>query len=180
MKATAEWRPDEVKQYNKVPFTIREVTVYYNEGQPRKVPIGEINVVWNSSEGLLNFISGSASSNGTGSYTVKLTKPDTLKKVDYTYSEKLKPWFKLELSGNPVDSLNYPIKLLQGDHMAFTYQWSIPDNEPAAVEVYKSKIMLQFLTEDGRTVIENIPINYNLNISDRLLKRLVRSGGEFR
>ncbi|XEC94457.1 hypothetical protein AB6A23_24595 [Paenibacillus tarimensis] len=179
MKAYAELRADEVQQHSKEPITINEVTVYYNQGQPKKVPIGEIHVVWNSEEGLVDFISGSSSSSGEGSYVVNLTKQATLEKVDFTFSEKLKPWFELNLSGEPVDSLDYPIELVQGDRLAFTYQWSIPDNEPAALEVYQSKIMLHFLTEDGRTVIEYVPINHNLNLSDHQLKRLVRSGGYF-
>jgi hypothetical protein len=179
MQASAEWKPDEVQQHSNVPITIREVTVYYNKGQPRKIPIGEIKVVWNTGEELLESTSGSSSSNGTGSYAVKITKPVTLEKVDYIYSDKLKPWFKLVLLGQSVNSLNYPIKLSQGDLLAFTYQWSIPDNEPAAYEVYKSKIILYFRMEDGRSVIEYLPINHNIYFSDSQLKQLVRSGGEF-
>ncbi|MGM0884574.1 MAG: hypothetical protein ACQEXQ_26490 [Bacillota bacterium] len=178
MMASAEWIPNESQPQSKEPFTIREVTVYYNEGQPQKVPIGEINVEWPKVSGLLDFRSGGGSSNGSGSYKVNLTKSVTLEKIDYSYSDKLKPWFELELSGQPVDSLSFPMKLSQGKDLEFTYQWSIPEHEPDALQVYKSKIILTFRMADGRIIMENLPINHNLYLSDSQLKKLVRSGGE--
>ena len=50
----------------KVPVTIKEATVYYSEGQPEKVPIGEINVVWDQKESLLEMSSSRGSTDGTG------------------------------------------------------------------------------------------------------------------
>jgi hypothetical protein len=178
MMASAQWIPNESQEQSKEPFTIREVTVFYNDGQAQKVPIGEINVEWHSGGGLMETVTSSASSNGSGSYNVNLTKSVTLEKIDYSYSDRLKPWFELELSGKPVDSMSFPMKLAQGDHLAFTYQWSIPEHEPAAFHVYKSKVILTFRTEDGRIVVEELPIDQNLYISDSQLKQLIRSGGE--
>jgi len=178
MQASAEWRPDLISDDRKKPFTIREITVYYEKGQPRKVPIGEINVVWNNRDGILDFASGSSSSDGSGSYKVYATKAAVLEKIEFTFSDKVKPWFKLELSGKTVESLDFPMKLSQDDSLAFAYQWSIPDNEPEAFTMYKSKIVFHFLLEDGRKIIEDIPINHNLYISDRQLKSFVRSGGD--
>jgi hypothetical protein len=174
MQASAELRPDLINEDRKMPFTIRDITVYYEKGQSRKVPIGEIHVVWNKRESILDFATGSSSSNGSGSYKVYVTKAAVLEKVEYTFSNKVKPWFKLDLSGKPIESLDFPMKLLQDDSLAFAYQWSIPDNEPEAFNMYKSKIILHFLLEDGRKIIEDIPINNNLYISDRQLKSLVR------
>lgn len=178
MMASAEWIPNESQARSKEPFTIKEVIVFYNEGQPQRVPIGEINVEWKSGSGLLDFRSSGGSSNGSGSYKVNLTQSVTLEKIDYSYSDRLKPWFELELSGQPVDSLSFPMKLSQGDNLTFTYQWSIPEHEPAALQVYKSKIVLTFKTEDGQIVMEDLPINHNFYLSDSQLKKLVRSGGE--
>ncbi|MGG1636753.1 hypothetical protein [Paenibacillus sp. NRS-1760] len=178
MRASGQLIPDLINEERKIPFTIREIKVYYEKGQSRKVPIGEINVLWNKRESILDFASGSSSSNGSGSYKVYVRKAAVLEKIEYTFSDKVKPWFKLDLSGKPLALVEFPMKLSQDDSLAFTYQWSIPDNELEAYTMFKSKIILHFKLDDGQEMIENIPINHNLNFSERQLKRLVRSGGE--
>ncbi len=175
MRAAAEWMPAEAGQQIAAPLTIKEITVFYNKGQPRKVPIGEINVVESSGGGLLDFSSMGSSSTGAGSYFVKLTRSAALEKIEY--SDSLKPWFKLNLSGQPVDSYLFPAKFSQGRILSFEYQWSFPDDEPAALVFYKPAITLYFQTEEGGAIVERIPINNNFNLSESQVKRLVRTGG---
>ncbi|MBD2869255.1 hypothetical protein [Paenibacillus arenilitoris] len=179
-KAYAEWRPDEAQAMGvkKEPLTVREATVYYSEGEPKRVPIGEIGIEWSEYGGLLQSVSSSSSSNGAGSNTVTMRKPATLEAVDYRYRDQLAPWFRLELSGRPIEEAALPMELSAGDPLSFAYQWSIPDDSPASLRVYESEMLLTFRTEEGERVTESLPINYNQYFSESQLKRLVRSGGE--
>jgi hypothetical protein len=180
MRASAEWRPEQLSEPSPMkspePITINEVTVYYQKGPPKKVPIGELQIIWNTDEGLLN----SVMSSSDGRYVVNLTESATLEKIDYTFRDQLKPWYELMEAGKPVDSLDYPIELSKGDGLSFSHSWSVPEDEPAAHEEFDPKIRLHFETEDGRKVIEHIPINLNLHLDEGQVKRLVRSGGDLR
>lgn len=177
-RAYGEWLSDEREQEQKEPLIVREITVFYNTGQSEKVSIGEINVVRGNGRGLLNMISTRGSSNGTGEYSVIIQQSAKLVHVDYAYKERISPWFTLELAGEPVQSLEYPLELLEGEQLAFSYRWSIPDDESIAYEVYNTKILLTFELEDGSIVNESIPVNFNYHLNDGQIKRLVRSGGE--
>jgi len=177
-KAYGEWRTEEAGQMEKVPVTIKEATVYYSEGQPEKVPIGEINVVWDQKESLLEMSSSRGSTDGTGQYSVTVKQPLTLEQVDYSFSDRLISMFELTMAGRDKPIPQLPIRLAAGAPLTFNYKWTIPENKPAAFEVYKTYILLTFKTEDGRTIYDRIPTNFNLYLNEKQIKRLVRSGGE--
>ncbi|MCA0757166.1 hypothetical protein KP806_19055 [Paenibacillus sp. N4] len=177
-KAYAEWSHDEAGQLEKVPLTIKEATVYYSEGHPETVDIGEIHLVWEQDEGLLDMSSSGGSSNGDGHYSVIVKQPLTLEQVDYRFSERLGSMFSLSIAGQDEPVPQLPMKLAAGDPLTFNYQWTIPDDSAKAFEVYKTDMLLTFKTEDGRTVTGSLPINFNLYLNEKQLKRLVRSGGE--
>ncbi|WP_028610068.1 hypothetical protein [Paenibacillus harenae] len=177
-KAYGEWRTEEAGQMVKAPVKIKEATVYYNEGQPEKVPIGEINVVWEKREGLMETSSSRGSSDGTGQYSVTVKQPLTLEQVDYNFSDRLSTMFELSMAERDEPISQLPIRLAAGDPLTFNYKWTIPEEAPAAFEVYKAYILLTFKTEDGRMVYDRIPINFNLYLSEKQIKWMVRSGGE--
>lgn len=177
-KAYGEWRTEEAGQMEKLPITIKEATVYYSEGQPEKVPIGEINVLWEQKESLLETSSSRGSSDGTGQYSVTVKQPLTLEQVDYSFSDRLSSMFELTMAGRDRPIPQLPIRLAAGDPLTFNYKWTIPENTPAAFEVYKAYIFLTFKTEDGKTIYDRLPINFNLYLYEKQIKRLVRSGGE--
>lgn len=177
-KAYGEWRTEEAGQMEKVPVTIKEATVYYNEGQPEKVPIGEINVLWEQRESLLETSSSRGSSDGTGQYSVTVKQSLTLEQVDYSFSDRISSMFELTMEGRDEPIPQLPIRLTAGDPLTFNYKWTIPEESPAAFEVYKAYILLTFKTEDGRTVYDSIPINFNLYLSEKQIKWMVHSGGE--
>lgn len=177
-KAYGEWRTEDAAQMEKVPITINEATVYYSEGQPERVPIGEIKVVWDQSEGLFEMSSSGGSSDGTGRYSVTVKQPVTLEQVDYSFSNRLSSIFKFDTNGSDGLIEKLPIRLSAGDPLTFNYRWTIPENTLAVFEVYKAYILLTFKTEDGRTVYERIPTNFNLYLYEKEINRLVRSGGE--
>ncbi|MFF2890052.1 hypothetical protein [Paenibacillus sp. NPDC057967] len=179
-KAYGEWRKEDFGQMEQVPFSIKEATVYYNEGAPEKVPIGEIRVDWEKSDGLLQMSSSSGSSDGTGQYSVTVNQSLVLEQIDYSFGDRLSPIFELSAAGrNKAGAIpQLPIRLAAGDPLTFSYKWNIPQEMPAASEVYKVYISLTFKTEDGKTVRDRIPVNFNLYLSEKQIKWLVRSGGE--
>lgn len=177
MTAAAKWDHEQADPLKTLPLTVREATVYYSEGPPQKVPIGEIRIMPQAGEPVLQFISGGSSSGGTGEYLGQVEKPARLEQIDYTYSSRLKPWLTLELSGQPVELLGFPVMFDAEDSFDLKYRFDIPEDDPAALEVYKLKGLLTFRTEDGRTVTEQIPINSFFSLSDRQMKRFVRSEG---
>ncbi|URN92969.1 MAG: hypothetical protein NAG76_14080 [Candidatus Pristimantibacillus lignocellulolyticus] len=177
-KAYGEWNVEEGQQMEKVPVTIKEATVYYSEGLSEKVPIGEINVFWDQRENILETSSSSASSDGTGQYSVTVKQPVTLVKVDYSFKDRLSTMFELTMEGLEKSIPQLPLRLTTGDPLTFKYKWSMTDNIPAAFEVYKTYILLSLETEDGRMIYDRIPTNFNLYLNEKQIKRLVRSGGE--
>jgi hypothetical protein len=181
-KALAIWEPPNTNGSAlpaNEPLTIREVTVYFNRGMYKKAPIGEITIVRNIHRGGFDLVSTSGSSDGSGRFSVKAQERMSLLKVDYAYVDQLKPWFKLMMSGVPMDSsYKYPLELDKGDQLEFSYQFSIPNDEPAAMEVYGGKINLHLRKSNGQTVFETIPFQYQPNLDDDQIKALVRSGGK--
>ncbi len=179
-KAYGEWRKEDFGEVEQVPRSIKEATVYYSEGPPEKVPIGEIKLVWEERDGLLQSSSSGGSSDGTGHYSVTVNQPLVLEQIEYSFGDRLSPIFELSAAGrNGIESIPpLPIRLDAGDPLTFSYKWSIPEEMPAASDVYKVYISLTFKTEDGRTVRDRLPINFNLYLSEEQIKRLVRTGGE--
>lgn len=178
-KAYGEWKKEDLGQMEEMPFSIKEATVFYSEGPPERVPIGEIKVVWEKSEGLLQTTSSGGSSDGTGHYSVTVNQPLVLEQIDYSFGDRLSPIFDLSVTGGNADEpiLQLPIRLDAGDPLTIDYKWSIPDEMPAASDVYKEYILLTFKTEDGRTVRDRIPINFNSYLDEKQIKWLVRNGG---
>ncbi len=180
MKASAYWEPEMLgaPDQSQLPMTIREITVHYNGRAPKRVPIGEVLLMPDRREGLLNFIMGGASSDGTGNSKVRLTRQATLEKVDYAYSDRIGPGFRLELDGQPIEEQSFPRELREGDLLEFTYAWLAQENERIVLEGYQIKVQLHFRTPEGRTTVETIPVNRNVYLSEAQVKRLVRAGGE--
>jgi len=178
MKASAYWKPDMLgaPDESQLPLAIREITVHYNGRAPKKVPIGEIMLMADTREGLLDFIMGSSSSDGTGSYKVRLTQPAKLDKIDYAYSDRIGSGFRLELDGRPVEEQTFPRELDEGDLLAFSYAWLPHENERVVLEEYQIKVQLHFRTEDGQAIVESIPVNRNVYLSESRVKELVQSG----
>jgi hypothetical protein len=178
MKATGIWMSEDIETMDKTPITIREVTVYFSEGEPRKVPIGEISLEWEERGEVLSHNWGSSSSDGTGSSSLLLNEAASLEKIELTHQDKIEPWLTVNMSGRAIEHLNMPVRFLKGNSLSVDYKWSIPDQAPAAFDIYQVKLRLYFKTEDGRSVLEEIPINHNTYISEKQLRRFVRSGGE--
>ncbi|MEK3884980.1 hypothetical protein [Paenibacillus sp. PL2-23] len=179
-KAYGEWRKDDLGEMEPVPITIREATVFYNDGPSEKVPIGEINVVWEKEEGLLQSSSSGSSSDGTGHYSVTVQQPVILEQVDVSFSDRLGSSLELSMTGKDADDPHpqLPMSLNTGDPLTFNYKWSLPEELPGASEVYKASILLTFQTEDGRTVHERIPLSFNHYLDEKQIKELVRLGGD--
>ncbi|WP_433944468.1 hypothetical protein [Paenibacillus sp. SN-8-1] len=177
MKAIAGFNAQGSEQPIKTPVTIKEATVFYTEGPPRKVPIGEIQVLPASNANIVDFYSSSASSDRTGANFGTLLKPAILERIDFTYSDQLKPFLHLYLSDKPIESLKYPISLRKGEGLIISYKWEIPDHSPLAYVNYQPQCRLEFRLRDGRSVTQFFTINSNLNLTDEQMKRLVRSGG---
>ncbi|MFB9328913.1 hypothetical protein ACFFSY_23505 [Paenibacillus aurantiacus] len=177
-KAYGEWRTGDEEQAEKASITVKEATVFYSEGPPEKVPIGEIQIVWDRRQGVLETSSTSGSTDGSGHYSVNVTQPITLEHVDYSFSDRTSATFELTMQGRGEPEPQLPLHLSTGDLLTFNYRWNIPDNSAAAYEVYKTYIMLTYKTEDGRTIQDRLPVNFNKNLSEKQMKRLARAGGE--
>ena len=179
-KAYGEVRKEDFASVEQVPMSIKEATVFYNEGPPEKVPIGEIQISWGKSDGLLQMSYSRGSSNGTGEYNVSVNESLVLERIEYSFGDRLNPVFELTTTGGkryePITQL--PLQLDVGDPLSFSYQWNIPDEMPAAAVVYKVYLLLTFKNENGRTVHDRIPFNFNHYLSEKQIKQLVRSGGE--
>lgn len=178
MRAHAEWQrdapgsPDE----SQLPLTIREATIHYRDGRPpQRVPIGEIRLTGYSGTGLVDFASAGGSSDGTGSYTVRLTERATLEKVDYMFNDRLEDGFQLALNGVPIDRLPFPLPLEAGDLLRFTYAWVPGEDERVALEQYVTMVLLDFRLADGEAVTETLPVNRNVYLSEAQVKKLVRA-----
>lgn len=176
--AYGEWRAEYIEHMEKVPLTIREATVYYSEGQPEKVPIGEIIVSWDEREDLLEMQSSKGSSDGSGQYSVIVKEPLILKEIAYSFHDQQSPIFELGVAVGSKSMTQLPLSLAAGDSLTFSYKWVITGDSPAVYEVYDSDILLTFETKDGRTVHDWIPVNFNHYPNEQQIKRLVRSGGE--
>ncbi|TYP74562.1 hypothetical protein [Paenibacillus methanolicus] len=177
-KAYGEWRTEAAAQVERAPITVKEATVYYNDGPPEKVPIGEIRVVWDRQQSVLVMSSTSGSTNGNGQYSVNVTQPITLEQVDYSFSDRLGKMFELTMEGGGEPGPQLPLRMTAGDLLTFDYQWTVPDESPAAYEIYRTRILMTYKTEDGRTIHDRLPVNFNLYLSEKQMKRLVRAGGE--
>jgi len=178
MKAAADlqWNDDELR--GKLPVTINELFVYYNEGPPAMVPIGEIRIVEDKEADVVDFIASSGSSDGSGSYTVRATQKVKLEKVDFGIKDQSKSWLNLQLANIPVNELKLPMNIEKGEAITLQYHWSNQDAEHAADEIFQSKIQLHFRTLDGRTVVESVPISQYLRLTNAQVHHLVRTGGE--
>ncbi|MFD0618841.1 hypothetical protein ACFQZR_15365 [Paenibacillus sp. GCM10027629] len=178
MKATADlqWNDDELR--GKLPATINELFVYYNEGPPAMVPIGEIRIVEDKESDVVDFLGSSGSSDGSGTYTIRTTRKVKLEKVDFAGNERLKAWLDLKLAAVPIKDLKLPMNIEKGEVLPLQYQWSVPDAEHAADEIFQSKIQIHFRTLDGRVVIESVPISQYLRLTNAQVRHLVRTGGE--
>ena len=178
MRATAEFHLSQVELQGKLPLVIKDVFVFYNEGPPAMVPIGEIRIDEDQGKGVLDFLSSSATSDGLGNYSVRTTQEVELVQVGTANSERLKSWLNLKLADVPVSELKLPIKLDKNEEITLSYQWSIPDHERAAYEIFQSEIQLHFRMEDGRTVVEKVPITKSYQLTNAQVHHLVRTGGE--
>ncbi|MCU6707292.1 hypothetical protein M6D81_01105 [Paenibacillus sp. J5C_2022] len=173
MEASATIRPEMIPADLPLPLVIRDATVFFDSGRSMEVPIGEIQIVAREDDGLLDF--NFASSNGE--YKVTLNKSATLEGIDYSYRELLEPWYELMESGVPVDKLDYPVRMAEGEGLSFSHNWSPPDDAEAAFAQFQARIILHFTLEDGSRIVEYLPINMNKHLSDEQVKRLVQSGG---
>jgi hypothetical protein len=180
MKAYASWEPGMpgAPDEGQLPLTIREVTVHYGGGASKRVSIGEIQVMAFTREGVLETVSASGSSDGTGSYAARVTQKIVLEKVGYSYSDRLATGFRLALGGQPIEELSVPLELDEGDMLSFTYEWLPQEDERVALEEYNIKLLLHFRTTDGRAVLDTLPVNRNVYLSEAQVKRLVRTGGD--
>ncbi|RUT33411.1 hypothetical protein EJP77_07115 [Paenibacillus zeisoli] len=178
MKAYAGFNAQGEEPPIKSPVTVKEVTVFYSEGPPRKVPIGEITILPDSDVELVDFYSSMASSDRTGYNYGTMMKPAVLERIDFTYSDRLKPYLHLYLSDKPIESLKYPISKQKGDGLSLSYKWEIPLDNPMAYVDYQPECRLEFRLKDGQRVTQSFRINVNFNLTDEQMKRLVRSGGE--
>lgn len=178
MKAFAGWNSQGPEPPIKAPVTIKEATVYYNEGPPRKVSIGELRILPASDVQVVHFYSSAGSSDGSGSNFGTMMKPAVLESIDFTFSDRLKPYLHLFLSDKPIDSLQYPISMGKGDNLSIYYKWVVPENSPMAYANYQSQCRLKFRMKDGHSVTQSFTINRNFHLTDAQMKRLVRSGGE--
>lgn len=175
VKAYGQWSTGDEQSMDTVPVTIKEATVYYSEGPPEKVPIGEINVIWEQRDNLLETSFSSSSSDGTGQYGVIAKQPFMLEQVDYSFRDRLSSIFELTMENRDKP---FPMPIYAGDQLTFTYKWTIQENSTAAFEVYQAYIMLTMKTEDGRTTYDRYPISFNVHLDEKQIKRLVHSGGE--
>jgi len=177
MRATAEFQFHEDELQGKLPFVIKDALVYYNEGPPAKVPIGEIRIEKEQPWHIFGNSSSSMSSDGLGSYTTRATENVELFQIGLAEIERMKPWLMLNLSDESVFEMKLPITYDKNDAITFTYQWSIPDHERAAYELFQTNIQLHFRTQDGRVFVENVPITKSFQLSSAQVRHLVRSGG---
>ncbi|MFC4099025.1 hypothetical protein [Paenibacillus xanthanilyticus] len=176
--AYGEWRSEAGAQVEKAPIIVKEATVFYSKGPPEKVPIGEIHVVWDQREGVLETSSASGSTDGGGQYSVKVTQPITLEQVDYSLNDRLGATFELTMQGRGDPGPQLPLRLSAGDLLTFNYRWIVPDDSPAAYEVYRTRILMTYKTADGSTIHDRLPVDFNQHLSEKQIKRLVRAGGE--
>ncbi|CAM4188290.1 hypothetical protein PATA110616_00015 [Paenibacillus tarimensis] len=177
-KAYGFWNGEENPPMEKEPLIITEATVYYSEGPPEKVPIGEIHVMWERSEGLLESISSGGSSEGTGQYTVIAEEAITLEQVDYSFSDRLNSKFEFSVVSPNGPVTEMPIQLDAGDTLIFDYAWKIPSDTATAFEVYRTNFLLTYTTGDGEIIHDRIPISFNHYLSENQVNWFVRSGGE--
>ncbi|USB32986.1 hypothetical protein [Paenibacillus sp. YPG26] len=177
IKAFGGFKSQEQGPVIKEPITIKEATVYYSEGPPRKVPIGELQVLPASQANVVEFYSSSASSGGSGFTNGTMLQSAELERIDFTFSDRLKPYLQLELEDQPIESLEYPVSLQKGDRLSISYRWEVPEHDPVAYANYEPQCRLEFRLKDGRKVTQTFIINGNLNLSEEQMKRLVRSEG---
>lgn len=176
--AYAEWRPDQTYGAgDQTSLVIQEVTVFYDKGGAEKLPIGSINIEWRDKKGIVASTGGSASSIGEGSVHMRMTQAADLDRADVSFSAEAKRWLTVRLSGVPIENIDFPLELSEGEGLSFEYEWTIP-GENAVFGVYDSDLLLYFKTEGGQPAIESARINRSASFTESELKRLVRSGGE--
>ncbi|WP_314588489.1 hypothetical protein [Paenibacillus terrigena] len=178
MKATADLQWDDDELRGKLPMTINELFVYYNEGPPAMVPIGEIRIVADKEADVVDFIGSSGSSDGSGTYTVRATQKVKLEKVDFGIKDQSKSWLNLQLANIPVNELKLPMNIEKGEAITLQYHWSNQDAEHATSEIFQSKIQLHFRTLDGRAVVDNVPISQYVRLTNAQVRHLVLTGGD--
>ncbi|PZD97137.1 hypothetical protein DNH61_04420 [Paenibacillus sambharensis] len=177
-KAYGSWNGEENPPMVREPLIITEATVYYSEGPPEKVPIGEIHIMWERSEGLLESVSSGGSSDGTGQYTVNVKEDLTLEQVDYSFSDRLSSLFEFNVITPDGPVTEMPIHLDAGDTLIFDYVWKIPAETAAAFEIYRANFLLSYTTGDGEIIHDRIPISFNRYLSEKQINWFARSGGE--
>ncbi len=176
MKAAAGLNQDELGA--KLPLTIKEVLVYYNEGPPATVPIGEIRIEKASEKRVLDMVSASSSSGGAGDYMARLLEKVELDQVDVAVQDQLKAWVDVELNGVPVEDLKFPMALNNNEAITLSYHWDIPDDELDSEGLFQSFIRFHFRTQDGHAIVNDVPISQNMHLSEVQVRHLVRSGGD--
>lgn len=178
--AAADWSPEELNLEENTPLTIHEIIVHYNNGESKRVPIGEINVLWRQpvNHDPLEVASSGGSSDGTGFTAVRATQPLTVEDIDYTFRDKM-PSFELKLANTSLDELTYPIQLAERHGLNLNYRWRDFRDNPYRYDVFRSHIVLRLRDQNQREVITYLPINQNLSFSEHDIRRLVQSGGDY-
>lgn len=178
-KAFADWSPEELNLKESTDLSIHEITVYYNNGESKRVPIGEINVLWHpNSHSLLEFASSGGSSDGTGFTAVNAAEDFTIEGIHYTYQDKM-PAFEMKLANTPLDQVTYPFLAAEGHGLNLNYRWRYSEDNPYRYDVFRSNIVLNLRDKNQQEVTEYLHINHNLNFSESDIRRLVQSGGEY-
>jgi hypothetical protein len=176
--ARADWLAGQVDESEKTPISVREVTVFYNDGRSERVPIGEIRFTWEKEEPVFETIFGTGSNDGTGSFRVKLMRNATLESVDYTFRDGLAAGFEMKITHGRDEPATLPLKLAASESLNAEYRWSIPEDAPEAFVFYKGNLVFNLLTDDGEHIRATYPVNFNFYLTEKQVKRYVRAGGD--
>ncbi|MFC4775933.1 hypothetical protein ACFO9Q_03960 [Paenibacillus sp. GCM10023252] len=179
--ASAELDPPLLRDVEGKPLSIKHITVFFNHGEQTRVPIGDIQIVWHSKPpSLTNATSGGSSNDGSGFDHLIVDHTAELEAITYTHNEHVRPWFELKLNNDPVESIKFPLSVRQGDILHFTYKLTIPEDNPAAMDVLYGKALMHFKLPDGQQKIEAFHLTRDPYLSEKQIKKLVRAqrGGE--
>ncbi|KKC46972.1 hypothetical protein VE23_07225 [Paenibacillus sp. D9] len=163
------------------PGKYTEATVYYNEGPPKKVPIGIIEVEDGEGDGngALNFYSSGGGSDGSGFISGRLRRDSVVEEVSTSIGDNYKPLLTYELKATMPGAgelvpIQLPERVPQGASLRVDYQWHEQDPAAGIPTVFRPWMTIRSQASDGTERIDKNLIQFNLYLTEAQVRALVK------
>lgn len=196
--APEEEAPEE--EQLKEPVLVREITALYSDGTSEQVDIGEIYIwpgVYDQEEQHpVSWTSGGSSSDNSGyesavvkrnlqltAFSSKLLDiaeegdlrihADISGLIPGTSYQSQPSEAHIELRGEPIDEIQLPVKINQGDSIRISHQFDMPSLKKS-MQVYQLILRSTFIEERGRRWYEDTLIPYQPSPTEQEMTKFVR------